>query len=305
MPYIMEPQHLSGEVELIDVQGWKSPRTTGVLLIQGSDTAVVETGHTSCGLRILSELKKRNIPRDTVRYVFVTHRHGDHCGGTTPLLGGLPEAVVAGHKYALATLRNPERLNAGARQLFGPFAEDIIPLPSTVATEELKGGEVIDLGQGVEIEVVTTPGHTSDHLAYFERKSMTLYTGDAAGLLGPERYTVLPTAFPPSFKYKIYRASLEKLRAYDPEFLAFSHFGVATGPEVATTFDRALESLDQWYDTIVGAWHGESPKTSVLKAVRERFLHEIEVFPHESRSAIIQVLAVGFANSLFPDKVRE
>ncbi len=297
----MEPQRLSEPIELIDVQGWKSPRTTGILLVQGSDTAVVETGHSSCGPRILSELEKRKIPPDEVRYVLVTHRHGDHCGGTTPLVKGLPEAVVAGHKYALATLHNPERLNAGARQLFGPFAEDIIPLPSTASTEELKGGEVIDLGRGVEIEAVSTPGHTSDHLAYFERKSRTLYTGDAAGLLGPQRYTVLPTAFPPSFKYDIYRTSLEKLKGYEPDYLVFSHFGVATGPEVNKTFDRALATLDTWRDTIVDAWQGEAPETAVLNAVRDRFLHEIEVFPHESRTSIIQVLALGFSRSLFPD----
>ncbi len=297
----MEPQRLSETAELIDVQGWKSPRTTGVLLVQGSDMAIVETGHTSCGVRILAELDKRKIPHDKVRYVFVTHRHGDHCGGVTPLIEELPEAVVAGHKYALATLQNPERLNAGARQLFGPFAEDIIPIPSAAATMELKGSEVIDLGRGVEIEVVSTPGHTSDHLSYYERKSRTLYTGDAAGLLGPQRYTVLPTAFPPSFKYNIYQASIEHLRTYDPEYLTFSHFGVATGPEVATTFDRALETLDTWRDTIIDAWQGDTPKTSALNAVRDRFLHEIEVFPHESRSRIIQVLATGFSKSLFPD----
>ncbi len=302
MPYIMEQQRLSETVELIDVQGWKSPRTTGVLLVQGSDTAIVETGHTSCGSRILAELEKRKIPHDKVRYVFVTHRHGDHCGGATPLIEELPEAVVAGHKYALATLQNPERLNAGARQLFGPFAEDIKPLPSTATTRELNGGEVIDLGQGVEIEVVSTPGHTSDHLAYFERKSGTLYTGDAAGLLGPYRHTVLPTAFPPSFKYDIYRASLEHLRTYNPEYLVFSHFGAVTSPEITRTFDHALETLDVWHETIVSAWHGESPKTAAMNAVRERFLGEIEVFPKESRSTIIQVLAKGFMRSLFPDK---
>lgn len=298
----MEPQQLSDAVELIDVQGWKSPRTTGVLLVRGSDTAIVETGHTSCAPRILSELEKRKIPMEEIRYVYVTHRHGDHCGGATPLEEKLPEAVVAGHKYALATLHNPERLNAGARELFGSFAEDIIPLPPTAATEELKGGEVIDLGRGVEIEVVSTPGHTSDHLAYFERKSRTLYTGDAAGLLGPQRYTVLPTAFPPSFKYSIYQASLETLREYKPEFLVFSHFGVATGPEVERTFNRALETLDMWRDTIVNAWQGAAPETAALNAVRERFLHEIEVFPHESRTSIIQVLAKGFSRSLYPDQ---
>ncbi len=302
MPYITEQQRLSETVELIDVQGWKSPRTTGVLLVQGEDTAIVETGHPSCGSRILTELERRSIPRDKVRYVFVTHRHGDHCGGATPLIEALPEAVIAGHRYALSTLQDPERLNAGARQLFGSFAEDIKPLPSRAKKRELNGGEVIDLGQGVEIEVVSTPGHTSDHLAYYERKSGTLYTGDAAGLLGPHRHTVVPTAFPPSFRYDVYRASLERLRTYNPDYLVFSHFGAVTGPEINRTLDHALETLEVWRETIVSAWEGESSETAVVKAVRDRFLHDIEVFPEESRPTIIQVLAMGFMRSLFHTK---
>ena len=302
MTFVTEPGRLSERVELIDVVGWRTPKTTGVLLVQGKDYAVIEAGHHSSGLHLLEELDRRNIPRNRVAYVLVTHRHADHCGGATPLAEGLPQATVAGHKYALATLRSPERINQGARQLFGSHAEDIRPLPPEISTQELNDGDTIELGGGVEIEVVATPGHTSDHLAYYEPESRTLYTGDAAGLLGPESHTTPPTSFPPSFKYARYRDSLERLRSYDPKILVFSHFGAATGSDAPRTLERALETLEAWKEAAEEAWKEKNTYSAVASAIRDRFTQQLEVFPPEARPIIIQVMAIGLARSLFPEE---
>ncbi|MFX1564023.1 MAG: MBL fold metallo-hydrolase [Promethearchaeota archaeon] len=301
MPIITKPQPLSKTVELIDIMGWKSPRTTGTLIIQGKETAIIETGNSSCSKHILSELDKRQIPREKVRYVCVTHRHGDHCGGATPLAAELPNAAVAGHKYAIATLHDPERLNVGARQLFGNHAEDIQPLPKDASIRELQDGDALDLGAGVEVEAIGTPGHTSDHLAYLERQSGTLYTGDAAGLFAPNHHKVSPTSFPPSFKFKSYRESLEKLQSYDPTNLVFSHFGAVTGSDVQLILKSALTTLDAWRETIEKAWQEEQSKSAIMTAIRNRFLDEVEVFPPEARPVFIQVMALGFAQSLYPE----
>jgi glyoxylase-like metal-dependent hydrolase (beta-lactamase superfamily II) len=301
MPIITEPQRLTKTIELIDIKGWKSTRTTGTLIVQGKETAIIETGNSSCSKHILNELDKRHIPRNKVRYLCVTHRHGDHCGGATPLAAELPNAVVAGHKYALATLHNPEKLNIGARQLFGNHAEDIQPLPTDASIQELEDGDILDLGAGVEIEAIGTPGHTSDHLAYFERQSRTLYTGDAAGLFGPMHHTVSPTSFPPSFKFTSYRESIEKLQRYDPANMVFSHFGAVTGPDVKPVLERGLSTLDDWRNTIEKAWQNEHSKSAIMTAIRNRFLDEVEVFPPEARPVFIQVMALGFAQSLYPE----
>ena len=300
MPYIMTPQRLSENIEMIDVHGWDFDHTTGVLIVRGKNTAIVETGHTRCGAQILAELKKRQIPSENIEYVCVTHRHGDHCGGATPLAEAFPKTIVAGHKYAIATLRDPERLNAGARQFFGKYAQDIRPLPSDAQVQELQDGDLLNLGSEVEIEAVGTPGHTSDHLAFYERKSRTLYTGDAAGLLGPQHHTVTPTSFPPSFKFDKYRASIEKLATFKPATLVFSHFGAVIAADIAKVFNRALESLDTWKDTVEEAWRQDASQKSVIAAIRTRFLNELEVFPPEARPTFIKVMALGLANSLLP-----
>ncbi len=301
MPFIMRPQSLTDHIDLIDVQGWDFQHTTASLIIRGKETAIIETGHHRCGEQILAALQLRSIPLDTVRFICVTHRHGDHCGGATPLASALIEAQVVGHKYAIATLYEPSRLNRGAQELFGKFAQPIHPLPDSVATWEVDNGDQFELGDDVSVEIIGTPGHTSDHLAYLEDSSRTLYMGDAMGLLGPKNFTVTPTSFPPSFKFDAYKASIEKLQGYDPAVLVFSHFGAVTGSDIPVIFHRALATLDSWKETIEQAWHTEPTKVAVMDAIRDRFLQELEVFPPEARSLFIEVMAKGLAKSLIPN----
>ncbi|MFX1564872.1 MAG: MBL fold metallo-hydrolase [Promethearchaeota archaeon] len=301
MPFIMQPQALTGHIELIDVQGWDFHHTTGSLLVRGKETAVIETGHHRCGEQILSALKERKIALDNLGYICVTHRHGDHCGGATPLEAAIPQATIVGHKYAIATLREPSRLNEGARVLFGKYAQPIQPLRETAMTWEVNQGDQINLGKGVDIEVISTPGHTSDHLAYFESSSRTVYTGDAMGLLGPIHFTVTPTSFPPSFKFNLYKASIEKIAGYDPAFLVFSHFGAVTGQDIPVIVDRALSTLDSWKDTVEQAWTTHASHDAVIAAISQRFFEELEVFPPEARQLFIQVMAQGLFQSLIPD----
>lgn len=305
MPFIMQPQSLNKHVMLIDVQGWDFSHTTSVLIIHGQDRAIIETGHHRCGKQIATALKVHGIPFETIRYVFLTHRHGDHCGGTTPLAESLPNMTVGAHRYTIATLHDPDKINAGARQLFGPFAQDIQPLPIDVSTRELQDGDLIDLGQGIEITVIETPGHTSDHLAFFEAHTRTLYSGDALGLLGPIHHTVTPTSFPPSFKYQSYQNSIEKLRTFDPVFLVFSHFGAVTGSDISTIFDRALVTLDTWKETVEQFWHSTGSHSEVMVAIKNRFSNDLEVFPHAARPLLIQAMATGLMRSLLAESSEE
>ncbi len=300
MPFIMQPQKLTSHIELIDVQGWDFHHTTSCLIVRGQETAIIETGHHRCGKQILAALEERSVALESLRYVFVTHRHGDHCGGATPLASATPTVSIIGHKYALATLHDPSRLNAGARQLFGSYAQEIHPLSPEASTLEVNHGDRIDLGKGIEVEVIGTPGHTSDHLAYFETSSRTVYTGDATGLLGPKQFTVTPTSFPPSFKFEVYKTSIEKLQEYDPSCLVFSHFGAVTGNDIPVILNRALTTLDSWKETVEQAWESEPSQASVKKAISQRFLKELEVFPPEARPLFIEVMAMGLSQSLIP-----
>jgi hypothetical protein len=46
------------------------------------------------------------------------------------------------------------------------------------------------------------------------------------------------------------------------------------------------------------AWQTEPTKASVMAAIRDRFLQELEVFPPEARPLFIDVMAKGLSKSL-------
>ncbi len=83
-----------------------------------------------------------------LRYLFETHIHADHITANAQLLGSFPEAKVALSETA----------------------------PLSVSFEKLKDGDVLRLGE-VEVQVLSTPGHTSDDLCFLI-DGHRLLTGD-------------------------------------------------------------------------------------------------------------------------------
>lgn len=86
--------------------------------------------------------------------ILLTHHHADHAGGVAELV---------------------ESAGAGVRVL-GPAAESI-----TGVSEPLQGGEVARIeGLGLELQVLSVPGHTRGHLAYYGlwNGASVLFCGD-------------------------------------------------------------------------------------------------------------------------------
>jgi ribonuclease Z len=78
------------------------------LPLSGDETMLIDT---SSGTVLLGRLEAAGIPLDSVRHLFLSHRHFDHVGGFAPLLAtlaSLPEASLLVHAApdTLRALRN-------------------------------------------------------------------------------------------------------------------------------------------------------------------------------------------------------
>jgi hydroxyacylglutathione hydrolase len=117
------------------------------LLRAGGCVAAVDPGDAT---PVLDHLEKSG---DRLCAILVTHHHGDHVGGIAELLARHPVPV------------------------FGPASENI---PGV--SEPLVGGERIELPLlDVQLEVISVPGHTLGHLAYYGPSLMgdgALFCGD-------------------------------------------------------------------------------------------------------------------------------
>ena len=94
----------------------------------------------------------------------------------------------------------------------------------------LRGGERLD-----PFVVAYTPGHASHHVSYWHEPTRTAFVGDVAGVrIAPDDYVLAPTP-PPDIDLEAWADSLALLRAWQPEQLAITHFGL---------FDDAAAHLD-------------------------------------------------------------
>jgi glyoxylase-like metal-dependent hydrolase (beta-lactamase superfamily II) len=182
-----------------------------------------------------------------VAAVLVTHDHPDHAPGAAVLAASVDAPVLA---FRLA---GAERVRAGQR---------------------IRGGDV-------ELTAVHTPGHTSDHVAFFEPESGSLFTGDAVVGRG--------TSFidPPDGDLLRYLRSLQRMLDLDARTIYPGH-----GPVVLRAKDKLLEYLShrQEREGQVLAALGEGPRTipELVGAIYAGY--PSEVHPLAARSVLAHLL---------------
>src|SRR5205823_7279597 len=73
---------------------------------------------------------------------------------------------------------------------------------------------------------IATPGHSADHIAFFEERGAALFAGDAAGVVMP-RYGIgpRPVTPPPGFNLEQQIATYERLRMLPLARLLVTHCG--------------------------------------------------------------------------------
>jgi glyoxylase-like metal-dependent hydrolase (beta-lactamase superfamily II) len=177
--------------------------------------------------------------------ILLTHIHFDHAASTGTLARMWPEVQVYVHERGAPHMVNPERLWASASRLYGE--ENMLalwgrfePVPQD-RLNILVGGETLRIGAGA-YEVAYTPGHAQHHVCYLHEG--TAFVGDVAGVRIEAGAPTLPPTPPPDIDIEAWHRSIEILRAWQPERLAITHFGLSQTPEAQLA---ELDSrLDVW-----------------------------------------------------------
>ena len=157
--------------------------------------------------------------------ILLTHIHFDHAGGTGRLVEKYPEVEVWVHERGARHLIDPTRLVASARKVFGEHFDmlwgEVLPVPEG-NVRILHGGE----SEG-PWEVAYTPGHAQHHVSYLHTPTRTAFTGDVTGIRIGDGPAFPPTP-PPDIDLALWHESLETVAAWDPQRLAYMHFGQTT-----------------------------------------------------------------------------
>lgn len=190
-----------------------------------------------------------------VEQIVVTHRHEDHTGGLDALHRRFPAAPIRAAEMTIPFITEPRRLGQRLYQRF------LWGAPKAVAAVEALGLRVQT--DSFSLRVVETPGHSRDHVAFFEPRQRWLFSGDAF-IGGRDR------AWSPEFEMFGMISSLRGLAALHPErlFPGSGHVRRTPLPEIhgkighLLTLCRDVSQLDAVgmpdEEIIRRVWGGES-----------------------------------------------
>lgn len=188
-----EPQQVSPLIRRVVAEnpGPFTFRGTGVYIVGHGDVAVIDPG--PCNAAHLQALL-RALEGERVTHILVTHGHADHSPAARPLAERTGATIYASTLPVQKT-ESDVRMEAGDDTSFKP---DI----------GLIDGERLS-GPGWTLEAVTTPGHTSNHMAYALLEEHALFPGDH--IMGWSTTVISP----PDGDMDEYIASLIKVRDRD------------------------------------------------------------------------------------------
>jgi glyoxylase-like metal-dependent hydrolase (beta-lactamase superfamily II) len=143
-------------------------------------------------------------------------------------------------------LIDPTKLVASATRLYGDDMERLWGEVASVPASQVRvltGGERLEAG-GRSLEVAYAPGHAIHHVAYFDAGSRVAFVGDVAGIRRGSGAYILPPTPPPDIDLEAWRASADRILAWDPDTLFLTHFGPHGG--VRPHFQQLFERIDAW-----------------------------------------------------------
>jgi glyoxylase-like metal-dependent hydrolase (beta-lactamase superfamily II) len=221
-------------MEIIDVRHLGRERVIGCWRV---GEVLIDPGPSSC-LPVLLEALAGAVPRA----LLLTHIHLDHAGASGSLAQRWPELEIYVHSRGAPHLRDPSKLLASAERLYGEDMDrlwgEVVAVPEN-NLRVLEGGESILDGA---FEVAYTPGHASHHVSY--RHGGTAFVGDTGGVRITPRSLVVPPTPPPDIDLEAWRGSIELIRSWGLDRLAFTHFGETT--EVGAQLAELSRRLEDW-----------------------------------------------------------
>jgi glyoxylase-like metal-dependent hydrolase (beta-lactamase superfamily II) len=234
---------------------------TPVYLLQGGRPIIFEAGLTFLG-RVYQEAIEALLGRTHPEILFLTHVHYDHCGAVSYLKHAFPGMKVAASKQAAEIMIRPNALrlmrtlSENARDAVADIGETRLnrdPFESFAIEMVLDEGDVVEVGEGIAVAVLATPGHTWDSLSYYIPQRKILIASEAVGCANTQGYIVSDCLI----DFKTYLSSLKRLAALDVDVLCQGHNFVYTGKDVENFFKRSIEAALGFAAIVKDFWRSE------------------------------------------------
>jgi 2-aminobenzoylacetyl-CoA thioesterase len=225
-----------------------------VYLSMGEEGMMIEGGTGPTFEIIVSQIKSLGIDPMKIKYIALTHTHGDHVGAVPRLRKLWPHIKVLGGVTADKFLKKDRFVKEflPTDKMIGKILlekGDIERLPDELdeyrfeADAVVEEGGVIDLGDGIRWTAYNTPGHSPCHISFFEEKEGTVSIGDITGYHDPVKDIFWPNYF---FSLESYCSSIKKMLSLNAKRAILSHNGMIDG-NVKEYFQKALKATETYH----------------------------------------------------------
>ncbi|MBC6310742.1 MBL fold metallo-hydrolase [Listeria sp. FSL L7-1582] len=194
------------------------------LVTDGDFLTLIDTALPMSANKILKHIAATGLP---LRYIILTHAHGDHIGSLQTIAEAHPDAQIMISNRELQLIKNPATYAFEAQKpIKGSYPK----------TFPVKVGKKIVEGDMIgSLSVIETPGHTPGSISFFDNRTRAVIVGDllqtqgGIAVAGDTRpFFPFPTMGTWDLETGI--ASTEKIMLHDPSILAVGHGKMILNP---------------------------------------------------------------------------
>jgi glyoxylase-like metal-dependent hydrolase (beta-lactamase superfamily II) len=283
-------------------------------LVMGKHRIVqIDAGPTFMGPAYLNDIRELLGEGCWPDFLFLTHFHFDHVGSAPYLLRHFPEMRLGGSRKLIKLLEQEKvretvaMLNLGLVKKYDKEKDFIcqdFDYNALKIDRVLKDGDLIDLGGGISIEVIATPGHTWDSLSFFLPHNKTMLTGEAAGIIPGDDFWVSPQFLS---SYDDYISSIQRIREKKPKIMVMGHHCVVK--EVAEKFfDSSLSDCETFRKMIEQYLkEGQMDQENVIQRIKEEEYLTLRKGKQPEEAFLLNIRAQVrlIAKSMKKEKIRE
>src|SRR5215831_1750653 len=232
---------------VVDTNWMGRSKSIAAVLVQSDGiNALIDPGPTSTVENLRAELRLRGLSVEELHAILLTHIHLDHAGATGSLVKENPRIDVFVHEFGAPRIADPSKLVASATRLYGAEMHrlygPVLPVPEE-NVRALAGGETVSVGKR-NFAVLSTPGHASHHVSFWDAEDGVAFVGDVGGISVEGHEFVLPATPPPDIDIELWNQSLDAILDLQPQKLFLTHFGYVHNP--ARHIARYRGHLARW-----------------------------------------------------------
>ena len=269
---------------------------------------LLDAGLTISALTLEKQIRELEINLK-LESIWLTHSHYDHIGSIPYLLKKFKVAEIGAHPIAKNVLENPKALqlikllNEESEKRFASY----VTLPTEAKFQTFKlsrlfeDGEIFSFEDELSVQIIFTPGHTRDSVAFYILPDKVLYGGDGLGIPTPTGF--IQAEF--LSNYDDYLSSLYKLQKMDIEILALPHAGVFEGySDVKNHFEKSIKETYSLRERIFNYLkkHKGDPELVTQKIAEEDLKKHKIMQPKEAFMINLRAMVVRTKKDLYSKK---